>query len=133
LEFLDGDRAVQPRIAGTGDFIRQDSDFDRFPDFVAAMINRIYHGFFQGGVRNFEKTVGFRPIIVLYDAFFNDRVLQECQCVFEDHVQGTGEGLLRKNPRPKGGALDCGLQRRPKPSPQRGLGKSRCPGLFIIG
>ena len=60
------------------------------------MINRIYHGFLQGGVGNFEKAVGFCPITMLYDAFFNDRVLQERQRVFEDHVQGTGECLLRE-------------------------------------
>jgi len=60
------------------------------------MINRIYHGFLQGGVRNCEKAVGFPPDHRAYDAFFNDRVSQERQRVFEDHVQGTGEGLLRE-------------------------------------
>ena len=41
LKFLDADGTVQSGITGHGDFIRQNPDFNRLPDFVAAVINRI--------------------------------------------------------------------------------------------
>ena len=97
MQFLDVDGTVQPRITGHGDFIRQDTDFNRLPNFVAAVINRIYHCFLQRRIGHIEKAVGFRSVAVFHHPFLNHGVFQKCQRVFEDHVQWAGECFLRKS------------------------------------
>ena len=68
-----------------------------------------------------------------------------CTCSIHDILCPIQRGFLRfagwdalapnlvNDPRPNGGALDRGLQRRPVPNSQSRLSASRCPGLFILG
>ena len=76
LQLRDVDGAVEPRIAGNGDFFGQDADFNRFPDFVAAMVDGVYNGFLQSGVGHVKEAVGLGSIAMFDDALLDDGVAQ---------------------------------------------------------
>ena len=60
-ELLKTDRTVRTGIADHDQFIPRNADFDRLTHFVAAVIDCVHDGFFDGGVRESFPPAWLRP------------------------------------------------------------------------
>ena len=93
-KLIEPDRAVGTGVVDNDDFLRADADLDGFAFVVAAMIDGIGKGFFEGLVREVVEAFGLRPVGVLDHAFAEEAGLDESQRLAQHAVERAVEDFF---------------------------------------
>ena len=93
-KLIEPDRAVGTGVVDDDDFLRVDADLDGFAFVVAAMVDGIGKGFFEGLVGEVIKAFGLRPVGMLDHAFTEEARLDERQRLAQHAVEWAVEDFF---------------------------------------
>ena len=96
-EVINVDGSVRAGVAGDRDAIRKNADLDGLPDLIAAVVNRVDEGLFQGFIGVVEEALrlGYPPL--LNDDLFNENRVDISKGLLDHAVKRALENLFAED------------------------------------